>query len=126
MDDEDDSDPSSFKCMRCGFCCQLDVTLNENDIIRIKEKGHTGFYKKRSGEILLKKKRGFCIFFDYNNRLCSIYPYRPLVCRKFPFRDDSIMSNKCRQNDDFRSKVTQNIIMFMTQESLNKKPDNES
>ena len=61
MEDEDDPDSDKnkikdFKCRRCGFCCQLDVALMPEDIVRIRSIGKKGFYKERSGENILKKR----------------------------------------------------------------------
>ncbi len=114
MDEEDPE--SSFSCDRCGFCCQFDVVLYPEDIVRIKRSGHTAFYKTRGGEQFLKHKRGFCLFYDTKNHSCNIYESRPRICRLFPFKTGSL-SSKCKQKKDFSSKIQQHIIEFMNEDN---------
>ncbi len=56
------------------------------EIARIEEAGHTGFYDREGDETFLKTgPDGYCIFFDRQTLKCSIYSFRPFDCRVFPF-----------------------------------------
>ncbi len=104
-----------FKCMRCGFCCQLDVNVDEEDIKKIKKAGKQNFTIKKEGEFFLKTEGDFCIFFKEG--LCSIYPVRPKVCVRFPFQKDNSISPKCQWRGDFESKIEKRLIEFTKNEA---------
>ncbi|MFP4424592.1 MAG: YkgJ family cysteine cluster protein [Candidatus Woesearchaeota archaeon] len=99
-----------FKCKRCGFCCQLDVTVSEDDINLIRKKGHKDFFEKKNGLVLLKKKGRHCIFY---NEGCSIYDIRPSVCQRFPHEKKGIVSERCTTRKDFTSRCERRRIEFL-------------
>lgn len=103
-----------FECRRCGFCCQLDVKVNEQDIKRIKRTGRRNFTVKKEGETFLRHKDNSCIFFK--DGLCSIYPIRPNVCAQFPFEKDGSISPKCQWREDFSSDVEKRIVELVKKE----------
>ncbi len=76
----------SFSCKRCGRCCKLLLKLNEEDIERIKTKGHKDFHVVKKGKCCMKRINDYCIFLKLNKGICScsIYEYRPKICKKFP------------------------------------------
>ena len=104
-----------FECQKCGFCCQLDVKVGNEDIERIRKVIPYSFTDERDDGVFLAKTGVHCTFFS--NNICSVYENRPDVCRSFPFEKDGQMSGKCRQRQDFHSKVTRNIIKFMNKKS---------
>ena len=109
-------DKSDFKCFTCGFCCELEIKLSRYDIIRISKIIPYNFLDKLGSGNYLKRNILHCIF--YHEKKCSIYDFRPSVCRRFPFRKCGEMSQKCKQNNSFSSKVVQNIVMFMNKKNL--------
>ncbi|MGM5483105.1 MAG: YkgJ family cysteine cluster protein [Nanobdellota archaeon] len=109
-----------FVCKRCGYCCQLDVVVDNNDINRLKKIGKTNFTIERGGKTFLKHKENYCIFFK--DGLCSVYSARPQVCRRFPYESDGTLSEKCKQRKDFNSRVERRIVEFMIQKEIQESP----
>jgi len=73
-----------FNCQMCGNCCRLRIiSVTDDDIKRISEKGYKDFYAKKGNEYWMKRVKGRCIFLKDDK--CSIYEIRPEICRKFPF-----------------------------------------
>jgi Fe-S-cluster containining protein len=103
-----------FNCLRCGFCCQLDVVLGKADHQRIRAAGKIRYSRKKHGESILKRRGKYCIF--YRPGACSIYDFRPDACRRFPFEHDGSIGERCLQRKDFSSQVTQKVIKFMVSE----------
>lgn len=99
----------AFRCNRCGFCCQLEVALNDKDIIRLKNAGFGQFTHKSQGEMFLKHRGKYCMFY---NEGCSIYSIRPAVCQRFPFKDGRF-SPKCTQRKDFYAEIDRKISKFL-------------
>ncbi|MGM5488872.1 MAG: YkgJ family cysteine cluster protein [Nanobdellota archaeon] len=85
-----------FTCKRCGECCQYHVLLSDTDIERIGQGGYTDFYEHDNERKVLKRRQGYCIF--YNNG-CSIYARRPKICRDYPFIHTTTVTS-CRPSDD--------------------------
>ncbi len=104
-----------FECEKCGFCCQLDVKITQNDFINLIKNKKENFSIIKDNDIMLRKGvNGNCQYFE--DGLCSIYNFRPEVCQNFPFEEEGMMSHKCRQKKDFQSQVAQKIIKFMNHE----------
>jgi Fe-S-cluster containining protein len=72
-----------FKCLRCGQCCRLRVSLSKEDIERLKKSGHKDFIENKNS---LKRINGYCKFLEIKNgkARCSVYKSRPEVCRWWP------------------------------------------
>lgn len=113
-----------FECRRCGFCCQLDVNVDEQDIKKIKRAGKQNFTIKKEGKLFLKTKGNFCIFFK--NGLCSIYPVRPKVCVQFPFQRDGSISPKCQWREDFGSEIEKRLVEFVKKEGMGAKKNRKT
>ncbi len=81
------------------------MTLSEEDIRLILEKGHLEFTRLVDGYQCLENVNGACVFLE--NGLCSIYEYRPLGCRFYPVifdeeRNCAIMDEFCPYLEMFR------------------------
>ena len=83
----------SFECGHCGKCCKPLVSLNLEDIERIKALGYdeadfvTEDNFDNSAKVL-KQIKNQCMFLnigDGGKSRCSIYEDRPHICRKYPF-----------------------------------------
>ena len=73
-----------FACQQCGNCCRLRIIpILKSDIKRMERAGLKGFYERKDGEFVMKRKKGRCVFLK--NDSCSIYDVRAEVCRNFPF-----------------------------------------
>lgn len=75
-----------FKCLRCGRCCRLIVSLSKEDIKKIEKAGYKkeNFIDKKGK---LKKVNGYCIFLALNNGITSCKlenKAKPEICRNFP------------------------------------------
>jgi hypothetical protein len=86
------------------------MTLSEEDIRIILEKGHMEFSRLVDGYQCLENVDGACIFL--HNGLCSIYEYRPLGCQLYPVIFDeeqycAIMDDFCPNRDMFRIQAGQ-------------------
>jgi len=101
-----------FECLHCGFCCKLEVTLDRDDIKRIRNAGQRHFYRKKQNEFFLRKRGKYCVF--YSDK-CRIYDARPRICRMFPFKTE-VMSENCTQRKDFYAEVNRKIMKFMLEE----------
>jgi len=94
-------DPKTFKCERCGECCNnYIIKLSNKDIKEIKKLGYEkeDFAEHDStinGEVV-KKTEGKCVFIKKkkNEYFCQIYLFRPLVCKRYPFFKKNIKSCK--------------------------------
>ena len=84
-----------FKCSRC--CTDTEMTLSLEDVERIEEMGHKGFFKGVDGYLCLVNVDNICFFLK--NGLCSIYEHRPLGCRLYPVIYDE--EGECAILDDF-------------------------
>lgn len=88
----DSAEPSSFRCRRCGHCCQGQggIVLTGSDLDRLAR--HLGQSPEdfraahtvlRQGKTQLKAREdGFCVFFDQG---CAVHSARPDICRAWPF-----------------------------------------
>jgi len=102
---------AQFQCLKCGFCCQLDVVLDKEDKSRLRAAGYYQFSRKRQGEDIMKKRGSYCMF--YKNG-CRVYDIKPGVCERFPFKNDT-MSEHCRQNLSWNAQIEQKIVKFMNE-----------
>ncbi len=82
-----------FKCELCGDCCRDRViVLYEEDVKRLEEAGHSGFYEPTSqlerrltgAPFKMKLKGDGSCFFLEGDR-CTVYELRPDTCRRYPF-----------------------------------------
>ena len=92
-----------YACSKC--CYETEMTLSEEDIRVILEKGHLEFTRLVDGYRCLVNVDGACFFLE--NGRCSIYEYRPLGCRLYPVIFDeeqncAIMDDFCPYGDMFR------------------------
>ena len=94
-------DPKTFKCNRCGECCnKYQIKLSNKDIKEIKKLGYEedkfAEYDCAIGCKVLKKHNNECIFIKKkkNEYFCHIYLSRPLVCRRYPFFKKNVESCK--------------------------------
>ena len=76
-------------CNFCGLCCTLTVKVAESEINQIERLGHSreGFVEKdEGGNLVLKKKDGWCVFLELEKGVgrCKVYGSRPSPCRNFP------------------------------------------
>ena len=96
-----------FRCTGCGNCCKgtyICVTDSDvrrlvdgtgkpaNEIVRFAAEDEINLGKhhpwwvrfaERRGVMVLRWKRGRCVFLEADNR-CGVYAHRPLVCRLHP------------------------------------------
>src|ERR1700722_7643285 len=95
---EEDTD-----CRQCANCCKVaEVELKLRDIeklarfLRITPKKFVAEYTglDESGERILKRGEGGCVFLSGND--CTIYEQRPEACQRFPnmIRGDGPMSTR--------------------------------
>ena len=88
-----------FRCLRCGKCCRLIVTLSKDDIKKLERAGYKNFI---SGRNRLKKINGNCIFLTLEDGInsCKLHQNaKPEVCRTFPIQKGSFGKNldlRCR------------------------------
>ena len=97
-----------FRCTGCGNCCKgtyIPITdadarrlsdgigrpiddfvrfANEDEITLGNRHPWWVRFARRRGVMVLRWRRGRCIFLDAENR-CTAYAYRPIVCRLHPF-----------------------------------------
>ena len=97
-----------FRCTGCGNCCKgtyICVTdadarrlaegtgrplheivrfAHEDEVELAKRHGWWVRFARRRGVMVLRWRRGRCIFLDDADR-CTVYAHRPLVCRLHPF-----------------------------------------
>lgn len=77
-----------MECLECGNCClATEMLLSKKDIDRLEKKGFkTKYFSRQNNEgyIVLKNRKGHCIFFDAEQKKCKIYEDRPLGCRLYP------------------------------------------
>ena len=101
-----------MECLECGDCClETEMLLSKKDIDRLEKKGFkTKYFSRQNNEgyIVLKNRKGHCIFFDPEQKKCNIYEDRPLGCRLYPIIFDDmkgiIVDTLCPAN----SKWTEN------------------
>jgi Fe-S-cluster containining protein len=98
----------TFRCTGCGNCCKgtyICITdedarrlaagmrrpiesfarfAREDDVARATRHGWWVRFARRRGVMVLKWRRGRCVFLDRDDR-CTAYAHRPLVCRLHPF-----------------------------------------
>ena len=92
-------DPKTFRCERCGECCnKYIIKLSRKDIREIEKLGYKDFYEydRIIGSNVLKKVNHECIFIKKKGGkyLCQIYRSRPLVCKRYPFFKKDVKSCK--------------------------------
>lgn len=97
-----------FRCTGCGNCCKgtyICITdadarrladgmqrpiesfvrfANEDDVALGKRHAWWVRFARRRGVMVLRWRRGRCIFLDGKDR-CTAYAHRPIVCRLHPF-----------------------------------------
>jgi len=79
---------SKYDCTKCGNCCKLPVTLNQEEVKIIAKYLDISYKKMIKKYIERNTAEGFllkgrvCPFL--NKKKCSIYNYRPEVCRSYP------------------------------------------
>ena len=75
-----------FDCKRCGLCCRFLVRLDDEDIDKIKAKGHKDFFETKKNKHYMKRINYYCYFLKLDKGMCSckIYNYRPKICKNFP------------------------------------------
>ncbi len=98
----------AFRCTGCGNCCKgTYICLTDGDARRLAEgtgrpleefvrfahedeftmsKRHGWWvrFRRRRGIMVLRWRRGRCVFLDAADR-CTAYAHRPIVCRTHPF-----------------------------------------
>jgi Fe-S-cluster containining protein len=74
-----------FKCLRCGNCCRLSVTLEDSEIRLLEKNGYKDFLDERG---FIRKKEGFCQFLKFKDgkTYCSIESIKPRICKRFPLK----------------------------------------
>jgi len=85
---------TTFKCQRCAECCEYEVFLSDQDILRLANfsprcrsliqfdetrKVHSTLKAESEGHTLEAR----CTFLHGKN--CAIYAARPSICRAYPF-----------------------------------------
>ena len=79
---------SKYDCTKCGNCCKLSVTLNQEEVEKTAKHLDISYECMMKTYIERKTAAGFilkgseCPFLHKNK--CSIYNYRPDVCRSYP------------------------------------------
>lgn len=82
---------AQIDCTECANCCRLtEVGINERDIdhlakfLGLSPQEFVNDFTQRgeSGELILKRNQGGCVFLQGN--LCSVYEARPRNCANFP------------------------------------------
>jgi len=83
-----------MECLECGDCClETEMLLSKKDIDRFEKKGFKSKYFSRQnneGYVVLKNRKGHCIFFDVEQKRCKIYEDRPMGCRLYPIIFDDM------------------------------------
>lgn len=86
---------TTFSCLKCGRCCELEVIVTESELKLIEEKypekvkevERIRKYKKISNglySLLFSSEMGSeCIFLK--NNLCTVHEYKPVLCKLYPF-----------------------------------------
>lgn len=86
---------TTFSCLRCGRCCELEVIVSESELKTIEEKypekvkevERIRKYKQIScglySLLFSAEKRSECIFLK--NNLCTVHNYKPVLCKLYPF-----------------------------------------
>lgn len=81
--------PYSFKCQRCGVCCNNKRIVPSPDerarlaaFLSVDEERFSAEYLDPASDELRLTKDGDCIFLSPEG--CRVHPARPLVCRLFP------------------------------------------
>ncbi len=93
-----DTAPSaSFKCVRCGACCEWKgyVRLTDDDVDRIAgflgmdivefTDQYTRLTEDRRSLALLEKESGACVFYEPDPPQCVVNEVKPTQCVEFPF-----------------------------------------
>jgi Fe-S-cluster containining protein len=79
-----------LKCTHCGFSCTCShVDLSEEDLRKIKEKGHDDFYQNykkdnEEGFFIKGSDLGMCPFRKEGK--CSIHEFKPAICALYPLK----------------------------------------
>jgi len=83
-----------MECLECGDCClETEMLLSKKDIDRLEKKGFKSKYFSRQnneGYVVLKNRKGHCVFFDVEQKRCKIYEDRPMGCRLYPIIFDDM------------------------------------
>ena len=83
-----------MECLECGDCClETEMLLSKKDMDRLEKKGFKSKYFSRQnneGYVVLKNRKGHCIFFDVEQKRCKIYEDRPMGCRLYPIIFDDM------------------------------------
>jgi len=83
-----------MECLECGDCClETEMLLSKKDVDRLEKKGFKSKYFSRQnneGYVVLKNRKGHCIFFDVEQKRCKIYEDRPMGCRLYPIIFDDM------------------------------------
>ena len=83
----DYKDINSDLCVRCGYCCKVQIPVNIQSDLRVFE-----FYKAAGlnvslveGSNIVKLDMGYCEQLDVSDGLyrCKIYDTRPQLCKDF-------------------------------------------
>lgn len=94
-------DPKSFKCRRCGECCnKYLIKVSDKDVHELEKLGYNeedfAEYDPAINKKVLKKTNSRCIFIKKkkDGYFCQVYRSRPLVCVRYPFFKKNIESCK--------------------------------
>lgn len=105
-------------CTFCGLCCTLAVRLSGKDIRRIEDSGRKReefAIANRNGELLLRRDKGWCMFFRQKGKegRCIIYEHRPKECREFPGKGlCGLAENPIYNYMDKRNEETKRIMLL--------------
>ena len=77
-------DISPCRELQCFACCvETAMTLTEADVRRLRQRGHSGFWRQTArGDLQLLNRGGRCVFLTAEG--CSVYDDRPEGCRLYP------------------------------------------
>ena len=87
----------TFKCSRCGMCCQHYnlVELFDEDIEKVLSLGFEPehFIQHKSGAAHIRRsENGDCIFFK--DKGCTIHEKKPFICRLYPISLQSMLNRE--------------------------------
>ena len=101
-----------MECLECGDCClETEMLLSKKDIDRLEKKGFKSKYFSRQnneGYVVLKNRKGHCIFFDVEQKRCKIYEDRPMGCRLYPIIFDDMKGIVADTLCPAKNKLTEN------------------
>ena len=87
----------TFRCLRCGICCEFPtiIRVSENDMEKVSN--HLGIQREEFIDTYLQQKKnkwymknGVCPFYDPNEHSCTIQDCKFESCRDYPFVGDKI------------------------------------